>query len=116
MEINKKYIQKWVKALRSGKYKQTKRALQDSSGFCCLGVACKVFIPTKKIVKKENGTMMGAIPSSQPSAPTWLKRISPDVGNQTGLSLMKLNDIEKFTFDEIADVLEAVYIHEALND
>lgn len=30
----------WIAALRSGKYKQTKAALRDSKGFCCLGVLC----------------------------------------------------------------------------
>ena len=33
-------IDLWVKALRSGKYKQTQRTLQDATGFCCLGVLC----------------------------------------------------------------------------
>lgn len=32
----------WVAALRSGEYRQTKHQLQDSGGFCCLGVLCKV--------------------------------------------------------------------------
>ncbi len=35
----------WVKALRSGKYKQTKGVLCNArtGGHCCLGVACRVF-------------------------------------------------------------------------
>ena len=35
---------KWVAALRSGKYKQIKRRLRDKKGFCCLGVACDVYM------------------------------------------------------------------------
>jgi hypothetical protein len=32
---------KWLKALRSGKYKQGKERLQTTAGrFCCLGVLC----------------------------------------------------------------------------
>lgn len=31
---------KWVTALKSGDYKQTKGTLRDGEGFCCLGVAC----------------------------------------------------------------------------
>ena len=33
----------WVKALRSGKYQQSKGALKDAYGFCCLGVACELY-------------------------------------------------------------------------
>lgn len=42
---------KWLKALRSGKFKQTRQGhLHDNKGFCCLGVACVLFkTPTTKI-------------------------------------------------------------------
>ncbi len=33
---------KWVDALRSGKYKQTRSALRYGDAYCCLGVACDV--------------------------------------------------------------------------
>ena len=36
--MDKKLKAKWVKALRSGEYKQANGALRDGSGFCCLGV------------------------------------------------------------------------------
>lgn len=36
-------IRKWVAALRSGEYSQTKKVLRDDHGFCCLGVACDVY-------------------------------------------------------------------------
>lgn len=32
----------WVKALRSGEYRQTKFNFEDGEGFCCLGVLCKI--------------------------------------------------------------------------
>jgi hypothetical protein len=34
---------KWVKALRSGDFPQTRHALRNESGYCCLGVACDIF-------------------------------------------------------------------------
>lgn len=34
--------QKWLKALESGEYAQTKALLCNGDGFCCLGVACDV--------------------------------------------------------------------------
>ena len=37
---------KWIAALRGGDYEQTKRRLRDLHGFCCLGVACDVYMKT----------------------------------------------------------------------
>ncbi len=34
--------EKWLPALRSGKYEQCRNKLHDGSGFCCLGVAADV--------------------------------------------------------------------------
>lgn len=42
MKPNKKRIRKWVEALESGKYSQTRMTLRNSGGYCCLGVACDV--------------------------------------------------------------------------
>ena len=36
-------VEKWVAALRSGNYLQTKGKLRGKRGFCCLGVACDVY-------------------------------------------------------------------------
>ncbi len=43
--MKKNIATKWVKALRSGKYKQGYLTLQDNKtgGYCCLGVLCKIF-------------------------------------------------------------------------
>lgn len=43
--ITTSVLQQWVQALESGKYKQTKDQLQDSTGFCCLGVLCDIINP-----------------------------------------------------------------------
>ena len=40
---NRENIRKWVDALRSGEFKQARKALRTSDGFCCLGVACEVY-------------------------------------------------------------------------
>lgn len=34
---------KWIEALRSGEYKQTKDYLHTAEGYCCLGVLCEVW-------------------------------------------------------------------------
>lgn len=55
-------VKKWLKALRSGKYKQTKKVLRSkANGYCCLGVLCDVVAPkgwdkksTKDLYTKES--------------------------------------------------------------
>ena len=41
-EETKSNRKKWVEALRSGKYEQTKGTLKTEDKFCCLGVACDI--------------------------------------------------------------------------
>jgi hypothetical protein len=35
--------QKWVNALRSGEYEQSKGYLYSEDGYCCLGVLCDIY-------------------------------------------------------------------------
>lgn len=35
---------RWVQALRSGKYNQTREELVNQDGFCCLGVLCALYV------------------------------------------------------------------------
>jgi hypothetical protein len=117
-----KDIKTWTKALRSGKYKQTDGGLQDTFGYCCLGVACDLFIDKKKLVlSPSRGFMSGAFPADQPKSPKWLANLNKDFKNITGEDIASLNDeganvyeVKRLTFDEIADLLEAVYIHKVL--
>lgn len=39
---------KWIKALRSGKYKRAKEALKTDKGYCCLGVLREVMDPADR--------------------------------------------------------------------
>lgn len=122
MRPPKSDIKKWINALRSGEYKQTGCFLERDDAFCCLGVACKVFIPKEKLHLNGHG-MLGHEPVDQPAAPAWLKSLNADFTEITGRSLVGLNDSgarswnrgdERFNFNEIADVLQLVYIEEAL--
>jgi len=40
--MNKNWADRWVDALRSGKYQQTTGTLHNGKGYCCLGVLCDV--------------------------------------------------------------------------
>lgn len=106
-------IQTWIDALRSGKYKQTTDLLEDRLGLCCLGVACKIFIPVNDQIT-HLGLLVGLAPIGQRNADLWLKEIDERFQALTGKSLSYLNDTLLLTFDEIADVLQAVYIEEVL--
>jgi hypothetical protein len=103
----------WIKALRSGKFKQTRETLQDNEGYCCLGVACEVLIPEhEKVRRVGDNSLSGALPSAQPGAPGWLKVISFDIAKHTdNIELAEINDTEGLSFDEIADILESTYIY-----
>lgn len=111
---NKKIIEKWSSELRSGKYSQTRNTMHNASGYCCLGVACDVFMEKDKI-HRVNGFIYGGIPTKQPFAfiPDWLKGVNNDFGDKTNRKLSNLND-DGYSFDEIADLLELVYVHKAV--
>lgn len=56
--MNKKVMKKWVKALRSGKYKQGQGTLKqykskDQAKHCCLGVLCELYNEEMSKKKKK---------------------------------------------------------------
>jgi len=122
MRLNREQFRKWIKALKSGRYKQTTGTLNDKDGYCCLGVACKILIPKNKWkyqTKMDENTgeeteipyLEGDMPNYQKYAPTWLKEINDDIQKrrEDGNSLDVLNDTEKYNFKEIAKALEEAY-------
>lgn len=42
-KMNPEVKARWVAALRSGEYKQTKGVLKKNGGHCCLGVLCDLY-------------------------------------------------------------------------
>jgi hypothetical protein len=114
MQINIKQFKKWIAALDSGEYRQAVGKLNDPSGkYCCLGVGCRLFIPSKQLVL-NCGRISGAYPDMQPAAPIWLQQVNEDFDDKTGMTLSNLNDTG-YTFPEIATLLELVYIHKILD-
>lgn len=77
---------KWIAALRSGDYKQTKNALKNSysDSYCCLGVLCVV-----------SGIEAGgyAYPVIANLVPNWVR-------------YSKMNDAQGKDFNYIADCVE----------
>ena len=109
----------WVKALRSGKYKQTKEALTrinpdtgEIVGNCCLGVACELAV--------KAGVQLDPYPSGDtlyygtentvlpPAVQKWLGVEDGEGGLKYGgkdTSLAVLNDGGK-SFKQIARIIE----------
>jgi hypothetical protein len=101
---------KWVAALRSGDYKQTKGALRRPpgadypEGYCCLGVLCEVVKPNAPWLKDgDRYTLLGAAGVAPQSIVQQLGLTFDDQGAYNLLPHM--NDGGR-TFEEIADFIE----------
>ncbi len=106
------FKERWITALRSGKYKQGKgRLLGDNDEFCCLGVACDLTNPEISFFGKGTVSEIHFLKED-------VKRIGiPDIlkgSTDTARSkeynpivkkLANMNDDGK-TFNEIADWIE----------
>ena len=103
---------KWVAALRSGEYKQTTGRLHSEDGFCCLGVACVVFIKNgghlRVTPSGDSGAFLydgrnGCLPES---VRDWLgMRDLHGLLDDGRVDLTKVNDAGT-SFQAIADIIE----------
>lgn len=97
---------KWLEALRSGKYKQGQKTLQQGDRFCCLGVLCDVMgVEKAKFGDDDNPgyAFEGSATALIPSGPA--DRAGLVEGTQW--ALVDLNDNKGKSFAEIADWIEA---------
>jgi len=109
--MNKVLKAKWVKALRSGKYKQGTRWLQANERFCCLGVLCELLeipaVPAPTEIWYNEGVFMYDDANGTPSLPTQEKMGLTEDQVRT---LWHMNDgqgkYHPHTFQEIADYIE----------
>lgn len=96
--MNKSVATKWVKALRSGKYKQGYKHLRRDNKYCCLGVLCEIMgTPGNRVLKVLDGEtqLRSGMNSSTGILNGW---------NITSLS--RINDSKQYVFDEIADIIQ----------
>lgn len=101
--MNQTVKKKWVEALRSNRYNQTRGTLRSPQNcFCVLGVLCDVVDPngwgSNKGMSKAWRGSMGVIPSKLCSA-IHLK-------GKDAARLMQMNDGERKSFKELADYIE----------
>lgn len=105
--------QKWLEALRSGEYQQTKHKLFDGVGYCCLGVLCKV-AGLEPVLKDGEYYFSGNSEHLSDFLTTeiGLKSARGDFNNfilynaKAASSLTSLNDAG-MSFTKIADFIEA---------
>jgi len=129
-KLNPSVKKKWLDALRSGKYTQCRAVLKKTSdsdpspSFCCLGVLCDIYINEHDGVEWKHDVYSNTIQFSDNFPPddviVWAynghehKRKSDNLGEQAfqikhngfNLNLWQLNDVNKKSFNEIADVIE----------
>lgn len=99
-------VKRWIKALRSGEFRQAKEQLKKDAGYCCLGVACVV---TRTRFKATDGGL----------PPAAMKKIGlrDDQGYYEGpdgelsclgegRSLVDHNDEDNWSFKRIARFVE----------
>ncbi len=111
---------KWVKALRSGKYKQVTGVLTEMDkerkviGHCCLGVLCELAVAdgiVKKTVTKTGRVRYGGKDALLPKQVQKWAQLKTDNGHfgrpypADYSSLVRLND-DKDSFKAIARVIE----------
>ena len=96
MNLQKKSIKAWVRALRSGKYTQGREQIYDRhrETYCCIGVLARI----------QNRNMDDITTHS------FCHEGKYNVGRDTMFHLVKMNDEDKNSFEEIADYIEKTYL------
>jgi hypothetical protein len=112
--MKKEYADKWVAALRSGKYVQGKAALKQAYDggvkHCCLGVLCEV-MGTKQTPPPVNGSNfkfegeIAYLPDSVVRE-AGLKSVSPNFASGVMNDISWMNDARSVKFPELADLIE----------
>lgn len=101
--MQKQLRDKWVEALRSGKYVQGHSQLRTEVGFCCIGVLCDVINPSDwRRHGLSNMWIYGTTALNMPTAVAGFAKLTSDAENY----LTILNDRERKSFPEIADYIE----------
>jgi len=101
--LPKNFKRKWIKALRSGKYKQIEGTMRTKEGYCCLGVACSV-VGYKDSTIEKNRTIPRDFHYRIPE-----QLLGIGYGDSLILELTKMNDgykRKKRSFKYIADWIE----------
>lgn len=105
MIINKEIIRWWIKALRSGEYKQTMGALRQEDKFCCLGVLCDLGTAGRWDYGFYKSALGGDSSVQLPAS----VREFVGIESEDMRALITMNDDSR-SFSQIADYLERKYL------
>lgn len=103
-------LDQWILALRSGKYEQGHYALCYDNKFCCLGVLCDLSKRGEWLACTAGNVSYYVVRGEvrQKSDAPYL--VWDQVSNDLLLKqtdLIRFNDAERKTFNEIADIIQA---------
>ena len=127
--------ERWIKALRSDKYEQTQNNLRNVNGYCCLGVLCDVIMKETKPEQGWEldedrsayslfGAHYGGLPTTYQqmmglitdegeielnlikNEATAIRLKEYEAGTSERVILTVLNDSGKWSFEDIADLIE----------
>jgi hypothetical protein len=107
--MNKAVKAKWIVALRSGQYKQTKNMLRKNDSFCCLGVLCNLHAqehPEIAAKEDEKYSYLGNTETLPKQVMKWADLKTADgfiCLKSTSLSLLNDNG---HSFKQIAAIIE----------
>lgn len=122
-----KRLKAWIEALRSGDYKQTSDQLYTGKAYCCLGVACDLYLKEKGLKwTKESKMTYGVKIEDRVLETTELPEEiaawfglgihnNPEVLDKDGapVTLISLNDDRGYSFKKIAKVIEQQLLKES---
>jgi len=108
--MKKKCLLGWLKALESGKYKQSKGALRSSNGYCPLGILCDLskLGTWKDEPDVDKMSYLKEVNYLPKSVATWAGISDDEIGILTAYMIV-FNDGGKATFAEISKMLRAKY-------
>lgn len=109
-KMNPEVKEKWLEALRSGRYKQGYSNLKNSDDqYCCLGVLCDLHGKetgnefTGRYYLRDRYSLPEEVVSWSGLSGPWAAIPEPINDHN---SLADMNDKFKFTFHQIADIIE----------
>lgn len=108
--LDKEIKKAWIEALRSGKYEQGKGYLKKDGAYCCLGVLCEI---NNKM--EEYGCIIGTSNNVYLNENLEIEFNLNYNGRFKGFEIDKIscltemNDSQKYTFEQIAEVIELYF-------